>query len=128
MKRIVHNPDERIYPATPDYVHALEIRDPQRVVFLSGTMGLDAAAAAGRNLAEQLELVWSNIGAILACAEMTVANIVRVTSYLRDAAFATENQNARVAALQGNIVPTTAIVVQTLSEDWLVELEIIAAA
>ncbi len=59
---------------------------------------------------------------------MTVANIVRVTSYLRDAAFAMDNQNARVDALEGNIVPTTAIVVQTLADDWLVELEIVAAA
>lgn len=128
MQRIVHNPDERIYPATPDYVHALEIHDPQRIVYLSGTMGLDTAGAAGRNLSEQLDLVWSNIRVILASAEMTVANIVRVTSHLRDAAFAAENQNARVTALRGNIVPTTAIVVQTLSADWLIELEIIAAA
>jgi 2-iminobutanoate/2-iminopropanoate deaminase len=128
MKRIIHNPVNGIYAATPDYVHALEISRPERLVYLSGTMGLDATGAAGRNVAEQLELVWSNIGTILASAGMTVANIVRVTSYLRDAAFATENQNARITALQGNIVPTTAIVVQTLSADWLVELEIIAAA
>jgi 2-iminobutanoate/2-iminopropanoate deaminase len=128
VKRIMHNPTEGIYPATSDYVHALEISGPKRIVYLSGTMGLDPTGAAGRNLAEQLELVWSNIRSILASAGMTVANIVRVTSYLRDAAFAAENQNARVAALQGNIVPTTAIVVQTLSADWLVELEIVAAA
>ena len=35
---------------------------------------------------------------------------------------------ARVAALCTHIVPTTAIVVQTLRGDWLVEIEIIAAA
>ena len=59
---------------------------------------------------------------------MTVANIVRVTSYLRDASYAEANQNARLAALEGRMVPTTAIVVQTLSPEWLVELEIVAAA
>ena len=58
---------------------------------------------------------------------MSVANIVRITSYLRDASYAEANQNARVAALGGRVVPTTALVVQTLSPDWLVELEIIAA-
>jgi hypothetical protein len=42
--------------------------------------------------------------------------------------FEHRRRNARVAALQGNIVPTTAIVVQTLSANWLVELEIVAAA
>ncbi len=128
MERIAHDPVEGIYPATPDYVHALEIRNPDRIIYLSGTMGLDASGAAGATLAAQLVLVWSNVRTILASAEMTVANIVRVTSYLRDASFAKDNQDARVDALEGNIVPTTAIVVQTLADDWLVELEIVAAA
>lgn len=128
MERIIRNPVQGIYAATPDYVHAIEIKNPERIVYLSGTMGLNQEGSVGKDLAEQLELVWSNIRTILAAADMTVANIVRVTSYLRDAAYATENQNARLAALEGNIVPTTAIVVQTLVSDWLVELEIIAAA
>ena len=72
--------------------------------------------------------MWDNIRAILASAGMTVDNIVRQTSYLRDAAFAEENAAARVAALGGRLIPTTAIVVQTLADDWLIELEIVAAA
>jgi enamine deaminase RidA (YjgF/YER057c/UK114 family) len=51
-----------------------------------------------------------------------------VTSYLRDVADAEANGAARVAALGGRVVPTTAIVVQTLSDSWLVEVEVIAAA
>ena len=57
---------------------------------------------------------------------MGVDNIVRVTSYLRDAAYAEPNAAARNAALGGRLVPTTAIVVGTLARDWLVELEVIA--
>jgi 2-iminobutanoate/2-iminopropanoate deaminase len=53
---------------------------------------------------------------------------VRVTSYLRDAGYAESNQNARVAALGGRVVPTTTIVAETLTPDWLIEVEIIAAA
>ena len=67
------------------------------------------------------------IRAILAAAEMTVDNIVRVTSYLRDASFAEANAAARVVALNGRAVPTTAIVVETLDRDWLIEIEVIAA-
>jgi enamine deaminase RidA (YjgF/YER057c/UK114 family) len=100
---------------------------PNRLVYVSGTMGLDTGGVAGGTLEGQLGLVWSNLRVILASAEMTVANIIRVTSYLRDAAYAEENQNARVAALEGRVVPTTTIVVETLSPDWLVEIEIIAA-
>jgi len=127
MDAVIHNPREGIYPATPDYVHAIEVRKPNRLVYVSGTMGLDAGGVAGETLEEQVGLVWSNIRAILASAGMTVANIIRVTSYLRDSAYAERNQNARVAALEGRVVPTTTIVVQTLSPDWLVEIEIIAA-
>lgn len=91
-------------------------------------MGLDAAGSPPATLEEQLGLVWDNVRAILASARMTVDDIVRVTSYLRDAAYAEPNGRARVAALGGRVVPTTAVVVQTLSDDWLVEVEVIAAA
>lgn len=69
-----------------------------------------------------------NLRAILASAGMTVANIVRLTSYLRDPSYAEANAQARIKALGDRRIPTTAIVVQTLQPDWLVELEIIAAA
>lgn len=128
MNLIARNPSTGIYPATPDYIHALEVQSPARLLYVSGTMGLDARGQPGRTLGEQLDLIWSNIRTILASAQMSVDNIVRVTSYLRDAAFAEANQNARVAALKGRVVPTTAIVVQTLVSDWLVEIEIVAAA
>lgn len=59
---------------------------------------------------------------------MTLDDVVRVTSYLRDAAYAEANAQARTAALGVRLVPTTAIVVETLAPDWLVELEIVAAA
>jgi enamine deaminase RidA (YjgF/YER057c/UK114 family) len=58
---------------------------------------------------------------------MTVDNIVRSTSYLRDPSYAEANAAARAAALGGRLVPTTAIVAQTLLSEWLVEIEVIAA-
>lgn len=128
MEMVAHNPADGVYPATDDYVHAMEVRGAQRMLFVSGTMGLDPAGKPGAGLTEQLRLVWDNIRAILASAGMTVDNIVRQTSYLRDAAYAEENAAARVAALGGRAIPTTAIVAQTLESDWLIELEIVAVA
>jgi 2-iminobutanoate/2-iminopropanoate deaminase len=128
METLVHDPAGGVYPTGGDYVHALELRGPSRLLLVSGTMGLDPGGAPGASLAEQLELVWSNLRAILASAGMTTDHVVRVTSYLRDAADAEANAAARVAALGGRAVPTTAIVVQTLEPGWLVELEVIAAA
>lgn len=127
METIIRNPTKGIYAATPDYAHALEVRHPSRFLYVAGTMGLDESGAAGKTLDEQLVLIWNNLRAILASADMTVNNIVRVTSYLRDSAYVEANQTARVAALKGRAVPTKAIVVQTLVPEWLVELEIVAA-
>ena len=128
MKTIVRNPTAGIYQATGDYVHALEVRGAERLLFVAGTMGLDAAGRPGKTPEAQLDLIWSNIRAILASADMTVDNIVRLTSYITDPAYAEANAAARIAALGGRAIPTTAIVVQTLVSDWLVEIEIIAAA
>lgn len=128
MELIVHNPVDGVYPATGDYAHAVELRGPERLVYVAGTMGLDPAGVPGATLEEQLELIWSNIRTILASAGMTVDNIVRLTSYLRDPAYAEANAVARSTALGGRLIPTTAIVAQTLTPDWLVELEVIAAA
>jgi 2-iminobutanoate/2-iminopropanoate deaminase len=128
MGMVVRNPTAGVYPATDDYVHAMEVQNPQRLLFVSGTMGLDEHGVPGDTLAEQLDLIWSNIRAILASADMTLDNIVRLTAYLRDPAYAEENAKARVAALGGRVIPTTAIVAQTLVSDWMVEIEVIAAA
>jgi 2-iminobutanoate/2-iminopropanoate deaminase len=127
MELLPHNPTSGIYPATDDYAHALEVRGAGRLLFIAGTMGLDPGGRPGADLAEQLDLIWSNIRTILASADMTVDNIVRLTSYLRDPAYAEANAAARAAALNGRRIPTTAIVATTLSEDWLVEIEVIAA-
>jgi enamine deaminase RidA (YjgF/YER057c/UK114 family) len=61
------------------------------------------------------------------CCSSRIDNVVRVTSYLRDGAYADANAEARVRELGGRLVPTTAIVVETLMSDWLVEIEVIAA-
>ncbi|NKL53386.1 RidA family protein [Rhizobium leguminosarum] len=127
MEMIARNPASGIYAASPDYIHALEVRHPFRLLFVSGTMGLDHEGMAAADLDGQLELIWSNLRAILTSADMTVGNIVRLTSYLSDGAFMEANQNARLRALGGRAVPTTAIIVETLRDDWLVEIEIIAA-
>lgn len=127
MQLVPHSPTDGVYAATDDYVHAMEVRGAQRLLFVAGTMGLDPTGTPGTTLAEQLDLLWSNIRAILASAGMTVDNIVRLTSYLRDASYAQANAAARVAALGGRVIPTTAIVAQTLVQDWMVEIDVIAA-
>lgn len=126
MELTTLNPAD-IYPTGGDYLHGLAVAGAERLVFVAGTMGLEADGTPGATLDRQLALIWANIGRILAEAGMTLANVVRVTSYLTDRAHVVPNQEARLKALGGRAVPTTAIVVTTLSDDWLVEIEVIAA-
>ena len=128
MEQIPHNPAEGIYSTGGDWVHALEVRGAERMLFVSGTMGLRPDFTAPPTLEEQLECVWNNLRTILASAGMTVDNIVRLTSYLRDPDYAEANAQARIRAIGDRRIPTTAIVVHTLQTDWLIELEIVAAA
>ena len=126
MKLRKINPTDGIYAATRDYVHAMEVIGATRQLFVSGTMGLAESGSAPASLDEQLDLIWKNIQRILAEAEMSVSNIVRLTSYLARTEYAAKNQAARENALGGRVVPTTAIVVTTLDPSWLVEIEVIA--
>jgi 2-iminobutanoate/2-iminopropanoate deaminase len=127
LELIPHDPTDGVYSTGGDWLHAIEVRGSERMLFVSGTMGLLPDFSAPTTLEEQLECVWNNLRAILASAGMTVDNIVRLTSYLRDPSYAEANARARIAALGDRRIPTTAIVVQTLDPDWLVELEIVAA-
>jgi len=63
MEMLVRNPRDGIYPATDDYVHGMEVRGADRLLFVSGTMGLDATGAAPSNLEEQLDLIGQTFGA-----------------------------------------------------------------
>ena len=128
MELIPHNPTEGVYSTGGDWVHAIEVRGAERLLFISGTMGLRPDFSAPPTLDEQLICVWDNIRAILASAGMSADNIIRLTSYLRDASYAEANAAARLSALGNRRIPTTAIVVQTLETHWLVELEVVAAA
>ena len=122
------NPAHDIYPATADYVHAVQVTALTRWLFISGTMGLASDSRAAATVDGQLALIWHNVQRILQEAEMTPVNIVRVTSYLTDAAYSEANQNASEVALGHHPVATTAVIVGTLNSDWLVEVEAIAAA
>ena len=126
MKMREINPTDGIYPATQDYVHAMAVTGAKRQLFVSGTMGLAEDGLAPEGLDEQLDLIWKNIRRILAEADMSISNIVRLTSYLALREYAEKNQAAREKALNGRVVPTTAIVVTTLDPTWLVEIEVIA--
>ncbi|MFL6116123.1 MAG: RidA family protein [Catenulispora sp.] len=129
MELVEHSPAEGIYaPVGGEYSHAVEVRNPTRFLYTSGTMGLDPQGVAGRDIKAQIALVWDNLRRLLASADMTVDNVVRVVQYIRDPDYDEPVTRARVDALGGRLVPTIMMCAQTLVPEWLVEVEIVAAA
>jgi enamine deaminase RidA (YjgF/YER057c/UK114 family) len=100
----------------------------RRLLFITGTMGLDKAGKAPEGIDAQCAQAWRNITAILEDAGMTMRDLVKVNCYLADRAHREANMRGRAAALGDHRVATTVIVSTLLEDGWLVEIEAIAAA
>jgi enamine deaminase RidA (YjgF/YER057c/UK114 family) len=103
-------------------VHAQRAGD---VVFVLGSAGLDASNVDGVPVEEQLALVWSNIRRTLGAEGRTLDDVIRVTSYLRDAGYAEANDAARTDALGDRAVPSSTVVTSTIGQGWLVDIEVV---
>jgi enamine deaminase RidA (YjgF/YER057c/UK114 family) len=126
MDVTTHDPSAVFAPVGP-YTHGLQVVDARRLLFMSGTMGLDTNAKAPEGIEAQCALAWRNIGAILTDAGMSVRNLVKVTCYLADRSYREANMKARAAALGDHRVATTVVAATLLEDGWLVEIEAIAA-
>ncbi|WP_119301316.1 RidA family protein [Dongia deserti] len=127
MQMKTHDPSTIFAPVGP-YTHGLEVVEARRLLFITGTMGLDKDGRAPDGIEAQCALAWRNISAILAEAGMSVRNLVKVTCYLADRSYREANMKARAAALGDHRVATTVIAAALLEDGWLVEIEAIAAA
>ena len=127
MQVKTHDPSAIFAPVGP-YTHGLEVVEARRLLFITGTMGLDKAGKAPEGIEAQCALAWRNIGAILEHAGMSLRNLVKVTCYLADRSYREAHMHARAAALGDHRVATTGVAATLLEDGWLVEIEAIAAA
>jgi 2-iminobutanoate/2-iminopropanoate deaminase len=127
MQMTIHDPST-IFPPVGPYTHGLEVVETRRLLFITGTIGLDKNGKAPEGIEAQCALAWHNIGAILEDAGMGMQNLVKVTCYLADRSYREANMKARAAALGGHRVATTVIAAELLEDNWLVEIEAVAAA
>lgn len=127
MEMKTHDPSAIFAPVGP-YTHGLEVVEARRLLFITGTMGLDKSGKAPDGIEAQCALAWRNIGAILEHAGMSVRNLVKVTCYLADRKYREANMHARAATLGDHRVATTVVAAALLEDGWLVEIEAIAAA
>lgn len=66
------------------YSHAVEIRAPARLLLCSGQLGISASDQIPESAEAQAALCFDAIGACLADAGMSFADIVRINAYVTD--------------------------------------------
>lgn len=124
---IRHTPNTVAAPFGP-YSHAVEVPPNSRLLYISGEVGaqLDGTVPAG--IDAQADQVWHNIIAILEDASMSVADLVKITTYLVRAEDVPAAGAAR-AKYFGDARPgsATLIVNALVHPDWLIEIEAVAA-
>jgi 2-iminobutanoate/2-iminopropanoate deaminase len=110
------------------YAQVCEVSGPSRWAFVSGQIPQSADGSVPTGFTAQARLVWRNIEAQLRAVDMTLANIVKVTTFLSNRQFSLENRSVRNEVL-GELSPAlTVIVAEIFDHAWLLEIEAVAAA
>ena len=110
------------------YSDAIEAGPNLRWLVTSGTPGLSAGGDLPKDIAGQAELAWQNVVNLLAKADMTVADIVKVTQYLTHAEDIKAYAEVRNCFLGDNRPASMLLVIpQLVWPEMLIEVEIIAA-
>lgn len=117
-----------IDPTGHGYAQAYLVTAPSRLLFVSGQVPADADGAIPSGFAGQCRLAWHNVETQLHAAGMTLANLAKVTIFLSDRAYRAENARIRKEILDSLSPALTIIITGIYDEEWLLEIEAIAAA
>ena len=120
---------QTIAPPAANYAHAVLVTAPARTLHMSGVVPTSPDGTVPQSLHDQTEVVWHNIVAILAEAQMTVRDIVSITTYVIDGEPLAEVMAVRDRVLEGHRVASTLVTVPALARPvWRIEIAVIAAS
>ncbi len=110
------------------YSDAVEAGPNLRWLVTSGTPGLSTVGELPNDIAGQAELAWQHIILMLKKAEMTIADIVKVTQYLTRADDISAYAKVRARFL-GDARPAAMLLIipQLVWPEFVVEVEVLAA-
>ena len=127
----------RMLPAMPNkainanehsYAQAQLVSAPSRWLFVSGQVPADAEGKVPKKFADQCRLAWRNVQTQLEAGGMTLADLVKVTIFLSDRQYRAANAAVRKEVLGAHSPALTIIITGIYDEEWLLEIEAIAAA
>ena len=119
-----------IAPPAANYAHAVLSEGADKLLHLSGVVATRPDATIPDDVADQAAVIWSNIVAILAEANMDLHDIVSITTYVvvDFMACLPDVMAARDKALDGHRVASTLVSVPALARPaWKMEIAVIAA-
>ena len=121
------NPAQLMTPTGP-WSHGLRIDAGKEMLFDSGQDGIGADGVIPEGAEAQAELVWANLGAVLAAAGMEPKHIVRTGVYATSPEYLPIMNAVRNRFLGSARPATTVLVVPALANPkYLVEVDAIAA-
>ena len=111
------------------YSDAVEVGPNCRWLMTSGTPGINTNGEIPNDISKQSELAWEHIIRLLNKANMTVANIVKVSQYLTRAEDISAYAKVRNTFLKDSRPASMlSIIPQLVKPEFLIEIEIIAAS
>jgi 2-iminobutanoate/2-iminopropanoate deaminase len=119
-----------IAPPAAKYAHAVLSENAGRILHISGQVAIRADGSIPDDVEDQAAVVWSNIAAILAAAEMDISDIVSITTYVvvDFMACLPEVMAARDLAMNGHRAASTLVTVPALARPaWKMEVAVVAA-
>jgi enamine deaminase RidA (YjgF/YER057c/UK114 family) len=70
-----------LHPPLASYAHQIEVAGPERLLFLSGQVGMHPGGAISGDAVEQLQVALENIRLNLVAAGMHITDLVKLTFY-----------------------------------------------
>jgi enamine deaminase RidA (YjgF/YER057c/UK114 family) len=129
MKKTTINPTDIVAMNIPNYAHGMMAEGAGRWLHLSGQIGIAPDGTAREGCEAQTRQAFENIIACLREADMTLDNVVMLRIYLTNRDDLAALRKVRGEMFGDRVCPSTLVYVAGLvQEQWVVELEIVAAA
>ncbi len=109
------------------YSQAATAEGVRRIVHISGQIPVDADGRTPAAFDEQCRLVWRNVERQLRSCDMNLDNLVKVTTYLSDRRWGEVNGAVRREFLGDRRPALTVVIAGIFDEQWLLEIEAVAA-
>jgi len=123
----LHTPAEIFRPIGP-YAQAIEATAIERILFISGTMGIEKDGSIAEDFETQADRVWSNIAATLHAANMGFSNLAKLTVWLANRDDWQLAARIRQRYLGEHKVAMSVVQLGLIDPKWLLEVEAIAVA